>query len=54
MNVQDWAGLILTVLSILGIVGIGARWTVKKYVQEIMSELKPNSGLSMKDQVTRA
>jgi len=53
MNVQDWAGLILTVLSILGIVGIGARWTVKKYVQEIMSELKPNSGLSMKDQVTR-
>jgi len=53
MNVQDWAGLILTVLSILGIVGIGARWTLKKYVQEIMSELKPNSGLSMKDQVTR-
>ncbi|MBM3211576.1 hypothetical protein FJZ33_05110 [Candidatus Poribacteria bacterium] len=43
----------MTVLSILGIVGIGARWTVKKYVQEIMSELKPNSGLSMKDQVTR-
>lgn len=53
MDVQDWAGLILTILSILGIVGIGARWTVKKYVQEIMSELKPNSGLSMKDQVTR-
>jgi len=53
MTAQDWAGFILTILSILCIVGIGARWTVKKYVQEIMSELKPNSGTSMKDQVTR-
>ena len=53
MSAQDWAGFILTVLSILGIVGIGARWIVKKYVEDIMSELKPNSGSSMKDQVTR-
>jgi len=53
MTTQDWAGLILTVLSILGIVGVGMRWIVKKYVEEIMSELRPNSGLSMKDQVTR-
>jgi len=53
MTTQDWAGFILTVLSILGIVGVGMRWIVKKYVEEIMSELKPNSGSSMKDQVTR-
>jgi ribosome recycling factor len=53
MTAQDWAGFILTVLSILGIVGVGARWIVKKYVEDIMSELKPNSGSSMKDQVTR-
>ena len=53
MTIQDWAGLILTVLSIIGIVGVGVRWIVKKYVEEIMSELKPNSGSSMKDQVTR-
>jgi ribosome recycling factor len=26
---------------------------VKKYVEDILSELKPNSGSSMKDQVTR-
>jgi hypothetical protein len=26
---------------------------VKKYVEDIISELKPNSGSSMKDQVTR-
>jgi hypothetical protein len=53
MSVQDWAGLILTCLSILGIVGIGVRWIVKKYVEQIMAELKPNSGSSIKDQVTR-
>lgn len=53
MSIQDWAGLILTTLSILGIVGIGARWIVKKYVEQILSELRPNSGSSMKDQVTR-
>ena len=53
MTAQDWAGMILTVLSIIGIVGVGARWIVKKYVEEIMSELKPNSGSSLKDQVTR-
>jgi ribosome recycling factor len=53
MTPQDWAGFILTVLSILGVVGIGIRWIVKKYVEDIVSELKPNSGSSMKDQVTR-
>jgi hypothetical protein len=53
MSAQDWSGLILTVLSIIGIVGAGVRWIVKKYVEDIMSELKPNSGSSMKDQVTR-
>jgi ribosome recycling factor len=53
MTAQDWMGMILTVLSILAIVGIGIRWIVKKYVEDIISELKPNSGSSMKDQITR-
>jgi len=53
MTPHDWITLILEVLSILAIVGVGARWIVKKYVEQIMSELKPNSGSSMKDQVTR-
>ena len=53
MSAQDWAGFILTVLSILGVVGVAARWIIMKYVEQIMSELKPNSGSSMKDQVTR-
>ncbi len=53
MSAQDWAGFILTVLSIIGAVGIVGRWIVKKYVEDILSELKPNSGSSLKDQVTR-
>jgi ribosome recycling factor len=53
MTAQDWAGFVLTVISILGAVGIVGRWIVKKYVEDILSELKPNSGSSMKDQVTR-
>lgn len=53
MTPQDWAAFTLTILSILGVVGVGVRWVVKKYILEIFSELKPNSGSSMKDQVTR-
>jgi hypothetical protein len=53
MSAQDWAGLILTILSIVAVIGAGVRWIVKKYVEDILSELKPNSGSSMKDQVTR-
>jgi ribosome recycling factor len=53
MDAQDWAGFILTLLSILAFIGVGARWVIKKYVEDYMSELKPNSGSSIKDQVTR-
>lgn len=53
MTIQDWLGLTLTALSIIGIVGVAARWIIMKYVEQILSELKPNSGSSIKDQVTR-
>jgi len=53
MTTSEWTGLILTVLSILAIVGVGVRWIVKKYVEDIIYEMKPNSGNSMKDQITR-
>lgn len=53
MTAQDWAGMILTVLSILGVVGVALRWIMKKYISDVVSELKPNGGSSMKDQVTR-
>lgn len=53
MTTQDWTGMILTLLSILTIVGVGVRWIVKKYVEDIVYEMKPNNGSSMKDQITR-
>ena len=53
MSVTTWAGLILTLLSILGLVAGGIRFLVKHYFSEMKAELKPNSGSSLKDQVTR-
>ena len=53
MTTQEWTGMILTVLSILAIVGVGVRWIVKKYVEDILYEMKPNNGSSMKGQITR-
>jgi hypothetical protein len=49
MTPQDWAGLILTSLTIVTIVAGGIRWLVKHY----LNELKPNSGSSLKDSVNR-
>jgi hypothetical protein len=49
MTLQDWAALILSILSILAIFAGGIKWMVKHY----LSELKPNSGSSLKDSVSR-
>lgn len=49
MTPQDWAGFILTVLTIGGIVVGIIKFLIKHY----LSELKPNSGSSLKDQVSR-
>jgi len=49
MSPQDWAGLTLTILTIVTIVAGGIRWLVKHY----LNELKPNSGSSLKDSVNR-
>ena len=49
MSVQDWLGLTLTALSIVALIAGGIKWLVKHY----LSELRPNSGSSLKDQVNR-
>ena len=49
MTPQDWAALVLSILSIVAIVAGGIKWMVKHY----LSELKPNSGSSLKDSVNR-
>lgn len=53
MSALDWTGLILTSLSIVTLVAGGVKFLVKHYFVEIKAELKPNSGSSLKDQVTR-
>ena len=49
MTLQDWAALLLSILSIFAIVAGGIKWLVKHY----LNELKPNSGSSLKDAVNR-
>lgn len=49
MTAQDWLEITLTALSILALVAGGVKWLVKHY----LSELKPNSGSSMKDSLDR-
>ena len=49
MTVQDWASLIVAILTIVSSIGLSIKWMVKHY----LSELKPNSGSSMKDQISR-
>jgi len=53
MTAQDWAGLILSILSILAFIVGGIKWMVKNYFKEMLLELKPNGGTSMKDAVVR-
>ena len=49
MTVQDWASLIVAILTIVSSIAFGIKWLVKHY----LVELKPNSGSSLKDQVSR-
>ncbi len=53
MTIADWLGVILTSLSILTIISVSFRWIVKHYIKDIVAELKPNGGSSLKDQVNR-
>jgi len=60
MSISDWAGLILTALSIIAITIGGIRWYVTAEIKVLstelkkdLAELKPNGGSSMKDQVSR-
>ncbi len=49
MTVQDWASLIVAILTIVSSIAFGIKWLVKHY----LSELRPNGGSSVKDQVNR-
>ena len=48
MTPTEWAGLAVAVMSLVAGFTAAIRWLVKHY----LSELKPNSGSSLKDKVT--
>lgn len=49
MTASNWAGLIVSIIAIVTAFTGSVRWLVKHY----LSELKPNSGSSLKDSVLR-
>ena len=53
MNPANWAALIVSILTIVAFVVGSIKWLTKHYFDEIRNEIRPNSGSSLKDQVTR-
>ncbi len=49
MSPTDWTGVVLAALTVIGSFIGAVKWLVKHY----LNELKPNSGSSLKDSVTR-
>ena len=49
MSAVDWAALAVSITTLLGALAVGVRHLVKHY----LSELRPNGGSSVKDQVNR-
>ena len=49
MSASEWVGIAVGVSAVSTSLLLGLRWVIKSYLQE----LKPNSGSSIKDQITR-
>jgi hypothetical protein len=49
MTIQEWASLMVAILTIVSSIAFGIKWLVKHY----LSELKSNGGSSVKDQISR-
>lgn len=49
MSPNDWAALAVSVTTLIGAIAMGVRHLVKHY----LSELRPNGGSSLRDQVQR-
>ena len=49
MTPNDWAALAVAITTLVGSLAMGVRHLVKHF----LSELKPNGGSSLKDQVNR-
>jgi len=49
MNMAQWLGVAISICTLVAAFATSVRWLVKHYLYE----LKPNSGSSMKDSITR-
>ena len=49
MSAADWAGLVVSVVTIASAFIMAIKWLVKHY----LSELRPNGGSSMRDSIDR-
>ena len=49
MTANEWVAIAVGVCAVSTSLLVGLRWVIKSY----LAELKPNSGSSMKDQITR-
>lgn len=49
MTPNEWAGLAVAIVTIIGGIATSIRWMVKHYLHELV----PNSGSSIKDKVNR-
>ena len=50
---ESIVAIVVGVTTIIASAALGIKWLTKHYFDEIKHELKPNSGTSIKDQVTR-
>lgn len=49
MGANEWAGVAVAVVTVIGAVAASIRWMVKHYLHELV----PNSGSSIKDKINR-
>jgi hypothetical protein len=49
MIASDWAAFAVAITTLIGSLAVSIRWLVKHY----LSELRPNSGSSLRDSVDR-
>ena len=49
MSPNEWAGVAVAIVTVVGGIAAAIRWMVKHYLHELV----PNSGSSMKDKINK-
>ena len=51
--IESILAIVISISTLITSTALGVKWLVKHYFNDIKHEMKPNSGQSIKDQVTR-